>query len=55
MTDIDEHTWRTRSSHRTSEGVLSYQKCSCGSWRLLLSAYRVADEHERRAGLARPT
>jgi hypothetical protein len=30
-----EHTWRTRSAHTTSEGLVSYQACSCGRWRIL--------------------
>gem|GEM_PF-5494698 len=34
MRDSDGHVWRTRSRHRTSEGVVSYQCCHCGLWRI---------------------
>ncbi|GII66048.1 hypothetical protein Skr01_61330 [Sphaerisporangium krabiense] len=35
MTDHDGHTWRTRSHHFTSEGLVRYQSCHCGAWRVL--------------------
>jgi hypothetical protein len=31
-----EHAWQTRSRHPTTEGVVRYQRCHCGSWRALL-------------------
>jgi hypothetical protein len=31
-----EHGWQTRSRHPTSQGVVRYQRCRCGSWRVLL-------------------
>ena len=33
-----EHAWQTRSRHPTSEGVVRYQRCHCGSWRALLGS-----------------
>ncbi len=33
-----EHAWQTRSRHPTSEGVVRYQRCRCGSWRALLGS-----------------
>jgi hypothetical protein len=38
----DGHFWSTRSSHSTSEGVVTYQACPCGRWRIL-GAARVAE------------
>jgi hypothetical protein len=37
-----DHFWTTRSSHPTSEGLVSYQSCPCGRWRILTAA-RVAE------------
>ncbi|MET0196828.1 MULTISPECIES: hypothetical protein [Nocardiaceae] len=28
------HTWTTESSHNTSEGTVTYQRCTCGSQRI---------------------
>jgi hypothetical protein len=33
-----EHRWETTSSHVTSEGWVRYQRCACGSTRVLLGA-----------------
>ena len=41
VTDVDTHVWQTQSSHQTSEGVLRYQRCACGVWRLLVGSGRV--------------
>jgi hypothetical protein len=41
VTDVDVHAWRTQSSHQTSEGVLHYQRCACGVWRVLVGSDRV--------------
>ena len=30
------HRWETTSSHVTSEGWVRYQRCACGSTRVLL-------------------
>jgi hypothetical protein len=30
------HIWRTESRHPTSDGTVSYQRCHCGRWRVLL-------------------
>jgi hypothetical protein len=32
--EVHRHSWRVASSHRVSEGLLSYQQCSCGQWRV---------------------
>lgn len=37
MADLDGHVWQTRSRHLTGAGVVSYQRCHCGLWRLVLS------------------
>lgn len=29
------HLWRTRSTHATSEGLVTYQSCACGRWRIV--------------------
>src|SRR4051794_33377181 len=34
ITDRDGHHYSTISVHRTSEGSVSYQRCTCGSWRV---------------------
>ena len=39
--DVDGHTWCTRSSHPTSAGIVRYQRCHCGVWRVLLGPGRV--------------
>ena len=36
------HFWHTRSSHETSQGLVTYQSCLCGRWRIL-AAPRVAE------------
>ncbi|MGW5877978.1 hypothetical protein ACWFMI_15685 [Nocardiopsis terrae] len=33
-----EHRWTTDSTHATSEGLVSYQRCRCGGHRVTLSA-----------------
>ncbi|MCA0155573.1 hypothetical protein LB823_05145 [Tsukamurella sp. M9C] len=30
------HAWETESHHPTSEGVVMYQRCACGAWRIKL-------------------
>ncbi|WP_169847157.1 hypothetical protein [Rhodococcus triatomae] len=30
------HSWESASRHRTSEGMLHYQRCACGRWRMAL-------------------
>ncbi|WP_017586722.1 hypothetical protein [Nocardiopsis ganjiahuensis] len=32
-----EHRWTTDSTHPTSEGVVTYQRCRCGEHRVALS------------------
>ncbi|GAA4964645.1 hypothetical protein WHI96_02535 [Pseudonocardia tropica] len=31
-----DHEWETTSRHRTSDGVVRYQRCHCGTWRVRL-------------------
>lgn len=35
------HQWSTVSRHLTSEGLVSYQRCPCGRWRMLQDAVPV--------------
>ncbi|WP_214411515.1 hypothetical protein [Sphaerisporangium fuscum] len=35
MSDHDGHVWETRSRHHTSEGLVRYQSCHCGVWRVV--------------------
>jgi hypothetical protein len=32
--EAHRHRWHVESSHPVSEGLLSYQRCSCGQWRV---------------------
>jgi hypothetical protein len=34
--DAAGHVWSTLSRHPTSKGTVSYQRCRCGRWRVLL-------------------
>ncbi|WP_308817721.1 hypothetical protein [Pseudonocardia alni] len=36
-----DHEWETTSRHRTSDGVVSYQRCRCGAWRIRLRPDRA--------------
>jgi hypothetical protein len=31
---IHAHHWTTKSRHRTSQGVVAYDQCNCGRWRV---------------------
>ena len=44
MDDSNGHVWQTESRHATSNGVVSYQRCRCGRWRVLLGSNRVLGE-----------
>ena len=49
MSAPEVHFWRTASRHSTSEGVVSYQRCACGRWRVTVSGapaqvYAVREE-----------
>jgi hypothetical protein len=35
---VHQHFWRTLSTHPTSEGLVTYQSCPCGHWRILMAA-----------------
>lgn len=37
MITTERHVWRTRSRHTTSEGIVSYQVCECGLWRVVMN------------------
>jgi hypothetical protein len=39
---LHDHDWRTQSRHPTSDGVVSYQRCRCGSSRILVSEHQEA-------------
>jgi hypothetical protein len=32
----ENHHWRVRSTHSTSEGTVRYETCACGRWRVSL-------------------
>lgn len=36
MTD-HQHHWRIDSVHPTSDGLVVYQGCGCGQWRIVLT------------------
>lgn len=40
--DHRTHIWQTRSTHGTLEGLLRYQHCPCGLWRLMAEDREVA-------------
>jgi hypothetical protein len=41
VVDPNGHVWQTESRHSTSDGAVSYQRCRCGRWRVLLGPNRV--------------
>ncbi|MBB4958064.1 hypothetical protein [Micromonospora polyrhachis] len=51
MTTSDDHTWTIRSRHRTSTGIVSYQSCHCGLWRITHGTESVLAHH---AGAGQP-
>jgi hypothetical protein len=34
---VHAHAWQLRSSHHTLEGLVRYQRCECGQWRITLA------------------
>ncbi|MGY4768980.1 hypothetical protein ACXC9Q_18875 [Kribbella sp. CWNU-51] len=32
--DVHRHRWSAVSSHQVSEGLVVYQRCACGQWRV---------------------
>ncbi|MDO3649729.1 hypothetical protein [Nocardia mangyaensis] len=36
MSSHTTHTWRIESAHRTSEGLIAYQRCRCGARRVVV-------------------
>jgi hypothetical protein len=38
-TNSPRHFWRTRSTHTTSEGLVTYQSCACGRWRIVTAGW----------------
>jgi hypothetical protein len=40
VADTHRHTWQTSSRHHTSDGTVSYQRCHCGLWSVLLEPSR---------------
>lgn len=33
-TETHRHRWSAVSSHQVSEGLVVYQRCACGDWRV---------------------
>ena len=53
MTDENGHVWSTRSRHPSTDGVVEYQHCVCGLWRVQLSDGRpLAERIGSRGGAA---
>ncbi|WP_336083061.1 hypothetical protein [Nocardia sp. SSK8] len=40
MTSHHTHIWRTESCHRTSDGLVAYQRCRCGVRRIAVAEPR---------------
>ena len=41
--EVHRHRWQVASSHQVSEGLVVYQRCACGQWRVTSTpAYPVA-------------
>ncbi|WUJ74099.1 hypothetical protein OG809_12680 [Kribbella soli] len=34
MTETHRHRWSAISAHQVSEGLVVYQRCACGQWRI---------------------
>ena len=53
--DDHAHAWQTRSSHHTLDGLVRYQHCACGRWRISLATEAANEigppDTERRTGL----
>lgn len=54
-----DHEWEPVSRHRTSDGVVSYLRCRCGSWRIRLAPaggppWPDGDPGDARGTLAEP-
>ncbi|MEU4321460.1 hypothetical protein AB0H20_29230 [Nocardia fluminea] len=47
MNSHPAHTWQIESRHRTSEGVVAYQRCRCGARRVVVDHLSVASEIHR--------
>ena len=47
MSEKNGHDWQTRSRHWTSDGIVSYQSCHCGAWRLLTGPVWLARQGGR--------
>lgn len=60
MIEKHEHRWRTESTHHTSDGLVSYQRCGCGARRVAQSrpqsiATTTAVPRQRLASCCSPT
>ena len=42
------HSWKTRSTHATSEGRVHYQRCACGRWRVTLETTQIQESNHIR-------
>ncbi|KQY31603.1 hypothetical protein ASD42_23725 [Nocardia sp. Root136] len=47
MSSHPAHTWQIESRHRTSEGLVAYQRCRCGARRVVVDHLSVASEIHR--------
>lgn len=58
MNSVADHTWRTRSRHDVSDGVVIYQSCHCGLWQIQFhpfSTHTAAIIADRIGAAWRPT
>lgn len=53
-TRCPDHRWQVTSRHPTSEGVVAYQRCSCGAHRVLQAAPLVGGPEVLVVAGARP-
>ncbi|MFE3544348.1 hypothetical protein ACFXK0_15405 [Nocardia sp. NPDC059177] len=49
MNSHSTHIWRIESCHRTSEGLIAYQRCRCGARRVVAGDPGVGISAELRA------
>ena len=45
-----EHRWFTVSRHLTADGLVAYQRCTCGRWRVLENSEPVSAPGRARPG-----
>lgn len=47
--------WQPQSTHRTSTGTVTYARCRCGAWLVLLDGQPLAAAHPRPRAATPPT